>query len=623
MCGIAGLISRNRQFDKTHLDQMIEAMAHRGPNGSHFWSNAEGYVHLGHRRLAVIDTSEAAAQPMHYMDRYSIVHNGEIYNYLELKETLQKRGYLFRTASDTEVILASFDCWKEECLQQFDGMFAFAIWDDKEKKIFVARDRLGQKPFYYFFDEHTGNFAFASEIKAFRGLNVLSEINERQLLLFLSNGFTNDPREPVHTFYKSVFQLPPAHFLWVDLTSSEQMIVMKTWWDIDKEHEEMPDDDIAIEKFTSLFQQALKRMFRSDIPVGTCLSGGLDSSSIVAMASQLNQQQNSYKVFSAVFPGFEKDESNYSSDVAKQFNLQQFTTGTMNLAEELGSFLYQQDEPVASAGVYAQYKVFELARSQGIQVLLDGQGADEILAGYTKYLHWFLQEMLVNNRRTFRKEKSALKSNGVPFDWGWMNYAAAVFPAHAAVQLEKRTVRRMKNNGFLHKELIRRITDNSQDEIIFKPFVAKLNDLLYFNTCHGSLQELLRYADRNAMAHGCEVRLPFLNHQLVEFVFSLPSTFKIRDGYTKWILRKSVDKLLPSSITWRKDKVGFEPPQENWMKEKKLKEMIGVAKVDLVNRQILDKAALHKKIQPHGAHAADSFDWRYLVASQWLQNQKT
>jgi asparagine synthase (glutamine-hydrolysing) len=615
MCGIAGIYCSNRQYHKSDLEEMIGRLAHRGPDGQHTWSNSDDNFHVGHRRLSVIDLSAAAAQPMHYKERYTIVHNGEIYNYIELRELLLNKGYQFTTHSDTEVILAAFDCWGEGCLPQFDGMFAFAIWDDKEKKLFAARDRFGQKPFYYHLDDAAKNFLFASETKAFQSLGMLSEINERQLLLFLSDGFTNDATEPINTFYKSVFQLPPANYLWFKPHSLDGIIDIKCWWDLDKEYRADITEDDAIEKISELFEQSVKLCFRSDIPIGTCLSGGLDSSSIVAMASSLKETNNSYKVFSAVFPGFEKDESKYSALVAKKFNLQRFTTEVGSPADELEKFLYQQDEPVSSASVYAQYKVFELAKSQGIRVLLDGQGADEILAGYTKYLHWFLQELFVQNRKSYTKEKSALKANGIHFSWGWKNYAAAVFPAQAAVQLEKRSLRKLKRTS-INKEFIRQ---NQDDDLIYKPFVTKLNDLLYFNACQGGLQELLRYADRNSMAHGCEVRLPFLNHQLVEFIFSLPSTFKIRDGYSKWILRKAVDRLLPPEITWRKDKVGFEPPQEEWMRHQQIQEMIRGAKEELVGRNILDKAALKKKIQPHGSYAAESFEWRYLSAAHWLQ----
>ena len=616
MCGIAGLISPARKYSREHLIPLIRAMAHRGPDGERFWSNEEGSVHLAHRRLAVIDLSDRAAQPMHYLERYTIVHNGEIYNYKELKEELLQKGYRFSSGSDTEVILASFDCWKEDCLIHFDGMFAFAIWDDKDKILFAARDRFGQKPFYYAFDADQKEFCFASEIKAFKTLNLLSEINEKQLLLFLSHGFTNDVRQPASTFYKSIFQLPPAHFLkWKPLAANDAFSI-GSWWDLNKERQQSIPEEEAIEKFKALFTASVKKAYRSDVPVGTCLSGGLDSSSIVAIANSLQEASNSYKVFSAVFPGFEKDESKYSGLVAKHFGLQQFIAGSMEEAGDLEFFLRQQDEPVGSASAYAQYKVYELSKQHGIKVLLDGQGADEILGGYTKYIHWFLQELLLSDRRKFKKELSELRSHGLPFDWNWKNYVAAFFPVQAAGWLEKKAFNKIRHNGDLNKDFVEA---NWNSPLLYKPIITKLNDLLYFNSCQVGLQELLRYADRNSMAHGCEVRLPFLNHHLAEFVFSLPSIYKIRDGYSKWVLRKSVQPVLPAEIVWRKDKIGFEPPQEKWMREEKIQQMIRNAREQLVQKNILTAHVLRKKIQPHDAHAAESFDWRYLAAGYWLQ----
>src|ERR1700730_9680773 len=506
MCGIAGLISPDKKYSRNHLEQMLRPIAHRGPDGEKLWSNPEGMVHLAHRRLAIIDLSENAVQPMHYLQRYTIVHNGEIYNYPEIKEILKQKGYPIRSESDTEVILAAYDCWGQDCLQHLDGMFAFAIWDEKKKLLCADRDRFGQKPFYYAFEEERKQFFFASEIKAFKSLNLLTEKNERQLLIFLSNGFTNNVRDPAATFYKFIFQLPAAHYLEFKPGSAENFFSVTSWWDLNKEHQQSISETEAIEKFREIFQQSITRAYRSDVPVGTCLSGGLDSSSIVAVANGLHADNDSYKVFSAVFPGFEKDESKYSTAVSKHFGLQQFTTSPMNLADELEKFLQQQDEPVGSASVYAQYKVFELAKGQGIKVLLDGQGADEILAGYTKYIHWFLQELLLSNHSLFRKELNAFRSNGIPFKWDLRNYVAAFLPAQAAERLEKKASRKIQRNKDLDENFR---NDNYSADLVYKPIVTKLNDILYFNACQSGLQELLRYADQNSMANGCELRLPF------------------------------------------------------------------------------------------------------------------
>jgi asparagine synthase (glutamine-hydrolysing) len=251
-------------------------------------------------------------------------------------------------------------------------------------------------------------------------------------------------------------------------------------------------------------------------------------------------------------------------------------------------------------------------------VLLDGQGADETLAGYHKYIHWFLQQLV--NRHKYAeagKEKKLFKENQANYNWGIYNYAATFLPAHAAVQLEKNEYKKIVRNPDLSKSFVRSL-HGREWEGIHKPVVTKLNDILYFNTVHMGLEELLRFADRNSMAHGRETRLPFLSHELVEFVFSLPANYKMHNGFTKWILRKAMDKKLPDNIVWRKDKVGFETPQQQWMGNTVLQENIHEAKRKLVNKGVLKKTVLNDKVVPLPAYDANNFDWRYLCAAQML-----
>jgi asparagine synthase (glutamine-hydrolysing) len=248
--------------------------------------------------------------------------------------------------------------------------------------------------------------------------------------------------------------------------------------------------------------------------------------------------------------------------------------------------------------------------------MLDGQGADEIFAGYTKYIHWFLQELLRKNLITARKEMGALRKNNIKFDWGAKNYVAAWFPAQAANQLEKREAKKLLRNSDINEDFKQQYFDRPS---IYKPLVTKLNDILYFNTFQSGLDELLHYADRNSMAHGVEARLAFLNHELVEFVFSLHSNFKIHNGWTKWILRKTMEHKLPEQIAWRKDKIGYEPPQKIWMGDNALQDYVQEAKKTLVEEKILSPSVLRKKNQPMDAHAADNLDWRYLVAARCMK----
>ncbi|MBS1596623.1 MAG: asparagine synthase (glutamine-hydrolyzing) [Bacteroidetes bacterium] len=619
MCGIAGILSLNpSSISLERLQKMAAVIAHRGPDGEKFWINNNVTTGFAHRRLTIIDTSESASQPMHFLDRYTIVFNGEIYNYIELREILKNQGYHFRTQSDTEVLLAAYDCYREKCLQYFDGMFAFAIWDEKEQILFAARDRFGEKPFYYTFDEK--QFLFASERKSLWAAGINKKINEPLLLNYLAFGITDIPIDKTITYYQDVFSLPPANFITCSIASNrvnpenDYEFSMSNYWDIDKEAKIKITRDEAIEKFRELFSISIKRRLRSDVPLGASLSGGLDSSSIVAEICNQVASDNKLETFSATFPGFKKDESVYIQQLAEKFNIKNTSiepTGD-DLIKNFETLCYYHEEPFSSASIYAQYKVFETAAKNNIKVLLDGQGADEILGGYQKYIHWYLQELLKSSTKNYFLEKRALKKNKIDFSWGWRNCLAAWFPGQAAFQLEKREAKKLMHLDELADEFRNEYFDRQS---IFKPLVFKLNDILYFNAKQSGLEELLRYADRNSMAHGREVRLPFLNHELAQFIFSLPAQYKIHDGWTKWLLRSAMQAELPSTITWRKDKIGYEPPQKEWMENKSLQEYIHEAKKKLVEERILKPDVLSKKIQPKDAHAAENYDWRYLIAA--------
>jgi len=622
MCGIAGIVSVNpSSISADRLKKMAAVIAHRGPDGEKFWINNNGNTGFSHRRLSIIDLSESAAQPMHYLDRYTIVYNGEIYNYIELKEILKNKGYQFHTQSDTEVLLAAYDCYKEKCLQYFDGMFAFAIWDEKEQSLFAARDRFGEKPFYYCLDEK--EFLFASERKSLWTAGIPKKINKPLLLNYLVLGNTQTPVDKTITYYQDVFSLPPAHYITCSVagnrpgTGSSYEFNMHSYWDLDKQTKINITPADAIEKFKELFFISIKRRLRSDVSLGASVSGGLDSSSIVAAICGQESMSKKMETFSAIFPGFEKDESKYIRLLTEKFAINNIaiTPTADDLISNLEKLCYHHEEPFPSSSMFAQFKVFELAKQNGVKVLLDGQGADEILAGYKKYIHWYLQELLKSNTRLYIKEKKSLKKNNIEFLWGWKNILAAWFPAQTAYQLEKKEARKLLRNTDLADEFKETYFDRQS---VFKPIVFKLNDMLYFNTCQSGLEELLRYADRNSMAHGREVRLPFLFHELVQFVFSLPAHFKIHEGWKKWLLRKTMEPDLPADIAWRKDKIGYEPPQKLWMGNKTFQEYIHEAKKKLVEEKILKPAVLSKQVRPRDAHEIENYDWRYLIAANCM-----
>ncbi len=593
---------------------MTDAISHRGPDGEGYWKNDSSNILFGFRRLAIIDLSETGNQPMHYLDRYTIVHNGEIYNYIELREELERKGYRFRSQSDTEVILASYDCWKSDCLKKFDGMFAFAIWDENEKKLFAARDRFGEKPFFYFEDPAGETFYFGSELKALWSAGVPKTPNLKMLFNFITIGYTDNPEDPFETFDSGIKKLPAAFYLSLSLNDRIR-ITANSYWDIDPEFQNKRISDTeAIAEFSTLFRDSIKRRLRSDVPIGTSLSGGLDSSSVVSVIHDFKTPNYNHQAFTASFPGFEKDELPFSKMIANRFDLDQHIADVTdeNLIKDWENLCYHQDEPFGSSSIYAQYKVYQLAKERSVTVLLDGQGADETLAGYHKYYKWYWQELFRRNRLTRSKEIKAARDLGVLEIFNYKNKIAAWFPSFASIVMERQYLLKAIKQEDLDQEFIR---FQSKEAYYTPPDIFTLNGVLHFNTFTHGLEELLRYADRNSMAFGREVRLPFLSHELVEFVFSLPPHFKIRNGWTKWILRETMKQQLPQEIVWRKDKTGFEPPQLKWMENKSIQDLIHNARKKLTDQNILKQEVLNKPIKPLAAHAADNFDWRYLSAA--------
>ncbi|MFL5741887.1 MAG: asparagine synthase (glutamine-hydrolyzing) [Flavisolibacter sp.] len=611
MCGLAGMISKNSSLvSKDRLENAVRCLRHRGPDAEGVWTNPQNNVALGHRRLSIIDLSEQASQPMHYAGRYTIIHNGEMYNYMELRKKLEQRGHQFLSQSDTEVILASYAEWGKDCLRRLEGMFAFAIWDEQEQILFAARDRFGEKPFFYFHDGE--KFLFASESKALWQLGVQKEVNQSMLYNFLSIGYTSNPQNPAESFYQGIQKLPSSCFLEYSLLTGT--LAIEKYWQIYAEISESITVKEAIENFRLLFSSSIHKRLRSDVPVGTSLSGGLDSSSVVAFCEQQNSSHYSHHCFTASFAGFEKDERRWSELVSKKFGLKHhlIELNEQEIPGLMAQMMTNQEEPIATASPLAQYKVYEAARNEGVRVLLDGQGADEVLGGYHKYFHWYWQELFRNNELRKSGEYRAARENGIEEKFSLKNKLAALLPQFISAIAEGRRAR----NAFRHPDFDPDFAFSHKNDLHYtRPSGTELNDVLYFDTFVLGLEDLLRLADRNSMAHGIEVRLPFLDHELVRFLFTLPPQMKIHQGWTKWILRKSVEGELPEEIVWRQDKVGFEPPQKKWMESKHVQEAIRYGKEKLVKEHILKTQVLNQKIKPHNSYAAQANDWRYWSAS--------
>jgi asparagine synthase (glutamine-hydrolysing) len=606
MCGITGVIS-SVPVAASGVGAAIDSLKHRGPEGRGQWE--DGNVVLGHTRLCIIDLSKEAAQPLHYADRYVIIHNGELYNYLEIKKELQQKGHSFSTASDTEVIAAAYHAYGPSCLQRFEGMFAFAIWDRRERTLFIARDRMGEKPLFFYYDGEL--LAFASEIKALWALGIVKEVNMSLLYNYLTTGYTSNPADPQETFYHNIQNLPPASFLLY--RPNVQELKTEKYWQLEPEENYSIFQDEAVHRLQALLNDSIKKRLRSDVAIGTSLSGGLDSSTLVALCSSMASEQYTHKCFTAVFEGFEKNEAKHAIAVVKKFNLRHYpvTITASEVPALMDEVMRHQEIPVSSASALAQFRVYQAAKENGVTVLLDGQGADETFGGYHRYYRWYWQQLYREKKLGSSGELEAARKLGVKESFAMKTKLAAMFPDFAASLLQTVKSRQAFRQNGLNRDFA---FSNKRNLYYSTPAHFTLNGILYFNTFVYGLEELLRLADRNSMAHATEVRLPYLHHPLVEFLFTLPAHLKIRNGWTKWLLRKTAEPLLPSEIVWRKDKVGFEPPQKLWMQDKQVEESIRHSKQLLVSQGILDASAAQAKIRPHDAHAADTREWRYWSA---------
>lgn len=620
MCGIAGILSLNsNQISLEALVKMTDSIIHRGPDGSGHWINEEGTVGFGHRRLSILDLSESGAQPMHYMDRYTLTFNGEIYNYVEIKDRLLKQGYQFRSHSDTEVLLALFDSKREKCLEDLDGMFAFALLDKQTGEVFCARDRFGEKPFFY--TEYQDAFYFASEMKEFWATGLPKNPDPEMIFNYLHFDLLENHSDLGQTFFKGVRKLAPGHFLiW-----RNGSIAIKKYWGINPKNQNLfIGQTEAKDKFRSLFLESVSRRLRSDVLVGSSLSGGIDSSLVVCAIDDLlkDHPESIQNTFSARFKNFHKDEGYFIQKVREKTRItsHEVYSEMDDLEGVFDKICYHQEEPFGSASILVQYQVYELAKKKGVTVLLDGQGADEILAGYHPYFTTFFNEIRKRSGTQFEKEFSAYQQlhegntiNAKIQKPGMKQAVASNFPRMVNKFARKVINMKMKNSALMADDFFAEYKSEAYNDFNFD--FGNLNSHLYFSTFEIGLPTLLRYADRNSMAHSREVRLPFLSHELVEFVFSLPSELKIKEGWTKYLMRASFEDLLPEEITWRKDKIGFEPPQKTWMDNPNTQEKIRAAREILSKEGILKKGAENLPILSQVANTKGDGSWSHLMVA--------
>lgn len=561
MCGIAGLVAK-RAINPAALAAMTTRLAHRGPDGEGLWLSDDKKVGFGHRRLAIIDTSNAGAQPMtDSSGRYVITFNGEIYNYLELAEQLRAEGVVFHSKSDTEVLLEAYKSWGEGCLGHLNGMFAFAIFDSQKQTLFCGRDRFGEKPFLYV--ETDDYFAFASEYKALFTLADLPiETDDRRVLRFLHDSRQGLDDAP-ETAFRGVKQLLPAEYLRLDVRDLKATV--SRYWDIEPGETSGQSFEAASIQFRELLEDSVRLRMRSDVPVGSCLSGGLDSSSIVGLNRRILGDGVPYHTFTGRFPGTSADEGAYADIVAKAEQVSPHVTEPTaeGFADELADFMWFNELPVGSSSQFAQWSVFRLAKAQNITVLLDGQGADEVLGGYEQYFAPYLRARakMVGSSELSR-EKAAIETRYPAALTAGADSWKGRLPMGLRWPLANALGR---GSDFLFGVGHDLATDlahanRRQTDERFNPLMAALKD----DSLHAHLPTLLRYGDRNSMAHSREVRLPFCDHRLAEFAFSLEPQALMGNAETKRLLRHSMGGILPEEIRSRWNKQGFRPPQEAW-----------------------------------------------------------
>jgi asparagine synthase (glutamine-hydrolysing) len=564
MCGIAAILNLDKPSNGLDLQiiSMTSAIAHRGPdNCGHILIDTTGNLKqielvdnlsitkggynlaFGHRRLSIIDLSPLGRQPMTFAD-CTIVYNGEIYNYRELGDDLKNAGHVFISQSDTEVLLHAYVEWGEDCLARLNGIFAFVIWDAREKRLFGARDRLGVKPIYYLKNDHV--LLICSEIK---GILAVIEgkpaINERLVYDFLTNIHLDHCEE---TFFKGINKIPAG----CCFTATKDKLIIRRYWDITDESQSEGSPVVKEKTFHDLFHEAIRLQMRADVPVGCCLSGGLDSSSVVSVASSLSSYP--MRVFTARFREKENDEWAYAQAVHQEKSVEPYYVfgDPKEFWLEIGELAKTQEEPFGGPGVFVQWRLMKLIKEQGIKVVLDGQGGDELLCGYAKYFYISLSEYLSNKLygAVFTGLADAVLYGGsYLFSFG-----------NATRYLPGRFGSSKKAHAIMHPEFERQFSSNGS-----KPLPKTVRSMQLVDILENSLPVLLRYEDKNSMAFSIEARVPFLDHRLVEFCVGLPTDFKIRKSLSKYILRQALKGEVPAKILNRRSKLGFGGDFRSWV----------------------------------------------------------
>ena len=551
MCGVTGFNWKNGRI----LSRMNKVIDHRGPRNEGIYVDEN--ASLGHRLCEVRDSSENESQPVfsEYGDLI-LVRDGSLYNLNELRQELLSKGHRFKNKSDNEAVLHCYQEYGTDCVQYLRGTWAFCIYDKVKQTLFLSRDRFGIKPLYYHYDGTS--FIFASEIKAILEHDIPRKENRAIIFDYLYYNLTDHTED---TFFEGIRRLMPGHNLIFDLRNREMKIIQ--YYDV---HDRLVEGAVDCNKLKEIFTDAVSKRLIADVPVGSCLSGGIDSSSIVVTMRRVDPNAR-IKTFSLRFPDLKIDETVYQEEISDMVSSvsHAVTPEPAELMRDLEDLFMTQEEPFSGTSVYGQYRVMKLAQDSGIKVLLDGQGADEVLAGY-HYFHGYYYYGLLKGLDIPHLMKEANNYYSKSGSLSPLTYLLL----RATSAGMKKLIYNHRKVPFLSQEFIRENHDRKDS----RWHLSSLEEALYESLMVYSLPHLLRFEDKNSMRFSIESRVPFLDYRFVEYAFSMPSEMKIHEGVTKYAFRKAMEGELPQSILSRYDKIGFATPEQKWLQEEAMIELM-------------------------------------------------